>query len=377
MIEIEFDGQRFTGFTNARVSRSVEAASGTFSVTIKGVREGQPFIRGGSVKFFVDNELFLTGFIEQSVVSWNTSDHQTRITGRSKTADLIDSNVDGKLELNPSPDNGFTLKQLAEEVIKNIGLDISVKDSLGQDLKPFKGDSPGSGEVAEKGFNIIERYARKRQVFLTTNGDGDLVFVRGDQGRQNIDLIHAILPKDTSFNNILDGEINIDDSGRFGKYVFHSQGNPTFLSINNIPKDNKNIVERNNFVIDDEDNIRASRILQIQAENSTDVEELQERAQWEADIRKSRSLIYTYRVTGHSGGGVIYKPNRIIRVLDDYGFENDTELLIKDVTFEVSNDGGNITELNLVRKNAFTLIVAEPVKDKASKTTSKFEIPGL
>lgn len=371
MIEIEFDGQRFTGFTEARVSRSVEAVSGSFSVTVKGGREGQPFKRGGAVKFFVDSELFLTGFIEQMTVTYNASDHQTRLSGRSKTADLIDSHVDGTIELNPSAGDGFTLTQLAKQIIDNIGLDIIVDDTLVLDLKPFKGDSPASGEVAEKGFDIIERYARKRQVFLTTDGDGNLVFVRGDQGRQGAVLIHVTPPKDTSNNNILDGEINIDDSERFNKYIFHSQGNPTFFAKSDIPKDNENLVGRRSDC--DDPDIRPSRVLQLQAENSTDIEELEERARWEADIRKSRSLVYTYRVVGHSGGVGIYKPNRIIRVIDDFAFENDTELLIKDVTFEVSNDGGNTTSLNLVRKNAFTLIVEEPQKEEqASKSLFNF-----
>lgn len=375
MIEIEFDGQRFTGFTEARVSRSVEAVSGSFSVTVKGGREGQPFKRGGAVKFFVDNELFLTGFIEQTAIFYNSFDHTTSISGRSKTADLIDSHVDGKIELNPGADNGFTLTQLAEQIIKNIGLDIVVivNKELARDLKPFKGDSPGSGEVAARGFDIIEQYARKRQVFLTTDGDGNLVFVRGDQGKQEAVLIHVIPPKDTSGNNILDGEINIDDSERFNRYVFHSQGNPTQAAKSDIPKDDENLVGRKNKDRGQDPDIRKSRVLQLQAENSSDIEDLETRAQWEADIRKSRSLVYTYRVVGHSGGVGIYKPNRIIRVIDDFAFENDTELLIKDVIFEVSNDGGNTTSLNLVRKNAFTLIVEEPQKEKkASKSVFDF-----
>jgi len=371
MIEIEFDGQRFTGFTDARVSRSVEAASGAFSVTIKGTREGQPFKRGGAVKLFVDEELFLSGFIEQTIVTYNASDHFTTIAGRSKTGDLIDSHVDGKIELNPSTNQGFTLKQLANLVIDNIGVDITVDDTLVPDLEPFFGDSPFSGEVAEKAFEILERYARKRQVFLTNDKDGNLVFVRGNQGNQGAVLIHAIPPKDTSFNNILDGEISIDDANRFNKYVVHSQGNPTLFAKNDILKENKDIAEVTADVEDKE--IRAGRIMQIQAENSTDIEDAIKRAQWEADVRKSRSLVYTYRVLGHSGGVGIYKPNRLIRVIDDYGFENDTELLIKDVVFQVDNDGGNTTELTLVRKNAFTLIVEEPLKDKASTKTVLFE----
>jgi len=374
MIEIEFDGQRFTGFTEASVSRSVEAVSGIFSITVQGTREVLPFQRGGAVKLFVDNELFLTGFIEQSITTYNAFSHQTRLTGRSKTADLIDSHVDGGIELNPDAVGGFTLTQLAQKVITTLNLDIIVDDTLVPDLKPFNGDSPFSGEVAEKGFEILERYARKRQVLLTTNGDGSLVFVRGaDTLRQQAILVHVASPQDTSFNNILDGEIAIDDSERYNRYIFHSVGNPTFLSISNISKDNDNIVERNNLATDDE--IRESRVLQIQAENSTDLEELQERAQWEADVRKSRSLVYRYRVKGHSGGIGIYEPNRIIRVIDDFGFENDTELLIKDVSFEVDNNRGNTTLLTLVRKDAFTLTIAEPTKDKASKQVFKFQVP--
>jgi len=277
------------------------------------------------------------------------------------------------LNVRPWPDKGFTLKQLAEQVIKNIGLDITVDDEKVKDLEPFFGDSPGSGEVAEKGFDIIERYARKRQVLLTNNGDGNLVFIRGDQGQQDFKLIHRIPPEDTSFNNILEGEINIDDSDRFNRYVFHSQGNPVQASKSDIPKDDENLVGRKNKDKEQDPDIRKSRVLQLQAENSSDIEDLETRAQWEADVRKSRSLVYTYRVVGHSGGVGIYKPNRIIQVVDDYAFENDTELLIKDVTFEVDSDQGNTTQLTLVRKNAFTLIVEEPLKEEqANQTVNKY-----
>jgi len=366
MIELEVNSQRFVGWSSISVGRSIEMASGRFQFEALGQREGFPISQGAEVKVFVEDELFISGFIEQISTRYDTENHSVLISGRDKTADLIDSNLDGEIEINPP----FTLAQLAQKVLANIGLDLDVAVNDVSLLKPFDQDSPGSSETAHRAFDVIEQYARKRQALITFDGDNTLIFTRGSGERIDGFIKHVLGALD---NNVKSAEINLDNSERFGKYVFHSIANPSFLGLNDIKKTEENIVERK--VKEEDFDIRQSRILQIQAENSTDIADLQERVKWEANIRRARSVSYNYKMQGFKSESEIWKPNRIIKVTDDFAGLNNSDFLIKAVEFNFDLNTGSTTDLELVVPDAYSLQVQRPQSEKKADKINVFQLP--
>lgn len=368
MIELEIDGSRFAGWTTATVSRSIDAVSGRFSFEARGLNEANPFAAGQAVTVLTDDTLFLTGFIESVIINYSADNHVIRLSGRSNTADLIDSTLDGSIELNEN----ITLEQAIQKVLDFTGFKAKILNNVGPlDSLKFE-DTPFSSEVGQTQFAVIEQYARKAKVLVTQDAEGNIVLTRGGEERVPRGLLHEI---DNNANNVLNAEVSVNIVDRFSKYTYHSVGNPSSISkvssffSANEETTNEEISNRDNFELDDQ--IRDTRIFNQQAENSSEVADLKERAIWETNIRRARSISYNYTVTGHSIDGQIFEPNKIIKVKDDFAGITDSDLLIRNVTFQQSIDGGNTTSLNLIQPDAFRLQAERPQKDQKDSPTAE------
>ena len=159
-------------------------------------------------------------------------------------------------------------------------------------------------------------------------------------------------------NNIQSANVTYNDSNRFGKYVAKSQLNLVALNASG-STDSKNIVsQKSPNVIDNE--VRSSRQLVIQSESTSSDAELQKRIDWEANIRKTRSIVYATTVNYFSANGILWKPNQIVNIVDDFAGIN-AKLLINSVVF--IQDGYSMsTSLAFVNKDAYTLELNEPTK---------------
>ncbi|KKL58071.1 hypothetical protein LCGC14_2229060 [marine sediment metagenome] len=154
------------------------------------------------------------------------------ISGRDKPADIIDSTLDSKApngevfsDLRPP----ITLKTVIERTIASLGAapgqagsaEISVVDEVIPD--PFnEAEDLISPEPGDNAFEFIEKWARKRQVFLTSNGDGDVVIARGSEIQIDAFLIHRVNSDD---NNVISWSVDYDLTTRFNRYKMPSQRN--------------------------------------------------------------------------------------------------------------------------------------------------------
>ena len=171
-VVLEVNGTPYEGFTEINVKNSIEDFSGDFSfkATIEGIKF-LPFKGNEPCRVLIDDIPLITGYIESVDYSYDTNSHEVEISGRDKTADIIDSSIVGNIELN-SP----SLETIVKAVLSGLNLDITIINQAG-DIEPEK-DELVSAEVGENAFDFIEKYARKRGVLLSTNGDGNIVFTR-------------------------------------------------------------------------------------------------------------------------------------------------------------------------------------------------------
>ena len=93
------------------------------------------------------------------------------------------------------------------------------------------------------------------------------------------------------------------------------------------------------------------------------------RATWEANIRRARSFEYEATVQGHSRNaqGDIWRVNQLVRVLDQFA-GIDAILLIKKVSFESSLNSGNTTKLCMVVKDAYSLQAEQDAREARANT---------
>ena len=108
--------------------------------------------------------------------------------------------------------------------------------------------------------------------------------------------------------------------------------------------------------------VRKGRQLILVAEKSSSNEQAKERATWEANIRKTRSQVYTVVVQGYrSDSGVLWSVNNLASIVDEFS-DIDAQMLINSVKFMFSAAEGSRTEIGFVPKDSYQVKISEPVE---------------
>ncbi len=350
-IQLEVSGDRYEGFDGAEVEIRLDALSNTFSFEASSSRRLLlPFKGGEPCRVFVDGEVVLTGNIEVVTVEYSAGSHNISVQGRDKTGDLLDSTLPAFSDLRGP---GLTLRSVIERTIQELGVDIEVIENV--TTEPFnEAEDIGSPEPGENAFEFIERWARKRQVLLTSDPDGNIVIESGS-GESVRGLIQNIVDEDD--NNILSSSVSYDTTGRYNLYKFVSSMNVSAL---NFAGDigTGDIVDQSGNDVRDID-VRAGRILVMTPENSSSSEQNDVRAEWEKNIRKARGSVYSVILHDfRDQDGALWQVNRRVAVADDFA-DIAGQMLINSVLFTDNLDGSTCT-LTMVPPDAYNLEASEP-----------------
>lgn len=344
MINVQLNGVDFKNFDRVAVFRSMEDVSGAFSFSSTANAENLfPIKKGDAVKIIVDGTQVIDGFVEKLAVSYGPGEHTITVTGRDKLADLIDSTVTGDKEFTGK----VSLVEIAESILNGLSLsEIKVIDET-DGIDPFEETEITSAEVGKNAFEFLELYARKRQVLLSTDGAGNLLMQRASTNFFP-GTIRNTKP-DNPQNNVKSATLESDDTSRFNQYIAQSQLNPFSLDAGTTPEQ---ISGQDGTAKDGA--IRSTRILEFNAEESSDDFTSTERAKWESNIRRARSLSYKPKLQGHSIGDEVWKPNVLVKVVDDF-CDIQATMLVRSVTYEQTLGDGSTTTLDLTYRDAYTL----------------------
>jgi prophage tail gpP-like protein len=350
-MNLEVNGVAYENFTAASAELRLDALSNTFAfeaVSVAGTP--LPFKGGEACRVLIDDDPVVTGYIEVVDVNYDTRDHSISITGRDKTGDLLDSNISSLSDLRAP----ISLKGVIEQIIKHLEIDLTVIDNATPALFNAAEDL-GAPEPGENAFEFIEGLARKRQVLLTSDSDGNIVITQATAVDSGAALQNIIGATD---NNILSGTVSYDRTGRFNIYRFAATLNPIAL-LSAGQTDLAELVDQGDGITDAD--IRTGRQLVLIAEGPSSKDENNRRATWEANIRRARGRVYSVTVAGHRHAGFtgkLWTINTLVTVKDEFA-DIDAQMLINSVSFNF-DQGGRTTTLTLVEKDAYTLALAEP-----------------
>ena len=284
-ITLEVNGEKLDGFQDASVSRSIETLSGlfTFSTTIREtddrVLQNKLKVQD-SVRVFVGDDLVLTGRIEDLTVSYDAGSHNIRVSGRDKTADLIDSSI-----LQQSYSQRDFLK-LTRKVLDDNGYsDIKITDNSNSDLT-LPNINTITIKEGESIFQFIDRYAKYLRIFVNSDNEGNLVLAT-EGSRSNGGALISI--KNGLNNNILNASLNTISNQRFNIIEAKAQGdNDSFGEIS---------VDQNGLFSDSEVVSPRRKIISIPDVNTAS--DLQKIAEWESTVRRARGRRYNCKVVGY------------------------------------------------------------------------------
>lgn len=363
MITLLVNGIVYTGFTEIEVAKSLDNFCGSFMFAASwqpGTAQ-LPFAVGSAVQVQVDTKLLMTGIVDKISVEYSSDLHTLRIEGRDKTSDVLDSTSDGKFEIIP-PETliGLTARLLALYHI--VGITASLDPSVGT-IDPFAATEAISGNVGDPVHEIIERHARLRQVFSITDVNGNILFIRGGSAVASQQLVSNASAK----SNVKAGRATYDFSKRFNQYNAWSQDTVGVALTDNPDGTPQEIagagITRLEGATDSA--IRLSRTLNFISEKSMTGENLTDRATWEANVRRARSIEYVATVQGHTQTGKSdpWVLNTLVNV-DDLFCDIRSQLLIKSLKFKQNLIDGTITEIGCTAADAYSLKASDDARKK-------------
>jgi prophage tail gpP-like protein len=359
MLTVEINNRKHNEFISISVTTALDIFARSFSFIMSPeVFYNSEANTGSAVKIFADNKLILTGFIGSFNNSYSKKNHTVIVSGRSKTADLIDSTIGANVSFQGKISLKTVAKKLAFELLRQpliptelpeelLTLNVVVED----DIDDYQDNESLDEELGQTYFEVLEKFARKRQVLLTDNEFGDIVFTRGHgktSGKSRFVLQNII---NGSNNNVIKGFFSQDESKLFNLYDAESQPSKGIITrIKTLGSDG--LISGGGVALDER--IRYSRKFVFITENSSTSSECTKRARWEANIRQARSTTYTATTSGHSFRGIPWKHNELVS-MNDEKVRVRANFLINSVNFNQTTKGGSTTTLTCVLPSSYNI----------------------
>jgi len=362
-IIVSVDGISYDGFKEVYIRRSLDTVSGFFRLIVNSHDVSKfPLKMGQTCEIFIDNNQVINGFIEKIDVIYGayqgSQDHNLIIEGRDKTSDLVDSTLDGEFTYNGST----SLVTIISDVISKIGISgVNVINNV-PDLESYNDDYIVSSSVGDNAFEFLERYARLREVLLTSDGQGNILITRAADGNPTSSLINT--KELGNVGNIISARMVYDNTKRYSKYTAFSQAQ--ISSLNYFASNTNDLTDISGQSIDE--GIRGSRLYNFINENNATREECEKRAKWERNSRISPSKVYVPTVFGFRDGdsNTLWSPNKIVRVQDEFA-NMSSDLLLNVVEFSQGLTAGSKTTLTLIDKDSYSTKIAISRSEEQSR----------
>lgn len=338
-IHLEINGERYEGFTDIAINDSIESFSSSFSfsATVKENKLGvllNEIRLGDEAKVFIDDNLKITGFIEDIEEEGDASSHSITFSGRDIGGDIIDSDIRQKSY------NQKNFELLINLVLKDNGFSIKVVNKVG--LLKLETNEVIKTKQGETIFEFLDRYAKKLQVLLKISNKGELLIIREDDSVVKNMLINNY----TADTNILSSRLKLSTVDRFNTIEIYSQSNNKTHSKVGVSQKGKAT----------DPQIRTTRTRIALMNTATDNKTLNALAQWDVNLRRAKGSRYTCRVVGfYSSSKTIWQPNTLVDIID-YRAQIEGTFLVQGVQF-VQNTQGSFTTLDIVEQGSFKTVV--------------------
>lgn len=357
--DIRVNGQPFALWESATVQRSIDSNAGVFRFTNSSTTpiSGYPVHVGDFVEILIQGEQKVAGYVDETTGSQDAGTHTIDVSGRDNIQDLIDSSVPDAAKITAGP---VALAQLCRQVITAIGADIGVVERV-PDVAEFTADDLQAAASGETCMAYLVAFARKRQVYLVPDGGGNLVIYRPSlSDKASGVIIHKV---GNRTNNVISYTVRRSHAQRYNTYLCRSQDNFGFDPFADYSGSG---TDRNSGATDSE--IRATRYLEVQAEESMSTTECGGRAAEESNIRRALGMEYTVTVAGNTQtDGTLWDFGQFVNIIDDYA-DISGNYLIKTVEYAIDIRKGTRTRLVCVPPDAYQ-VTAEPTR--ASKRSAR------
>jgi prophage tail gpP-like protein len=314
-LKIEIERKEFTEFNALRISYAIDSGCAAFSFdTIFNASKGlsnniKPF-GNEEIKIYYNNKNIFNGKIEKITSGYSNSGSNINIQGRSNSAILLDTQVDGG--------------HLSNSTLNSLSTKFGYGDLL---IAPTEQYSVFDWDNGDNAFDILSKYASQKGYWAIPNFNGKLEFIKIDK------LTNANISMQDGDENVLSITASYDTTKRFNEYVGIKKDKKTIIKDNSISNRGKKFFRANDIVSDLEQVAKLGRSKSIS--DSMNFSVILSTWEWEKKLFLPGILIYLT-----SPMNMIYKQSKFC---------------IKQVDYTYDINGGYITELQLCLPSVFTL----------------------
>lgn len=350
VVELRTAGKIFAGWTTININRSIESLSGYFDLGVNvqpdtdlsSLSPGQPFT------LTINGQTVITGYLDGRRRNMTADSMSITITGRDKTADLIDCAAvyQGRQWKNR------TLAQIAGDLCAPYGVKVRWELTDKASSAPF---TTFTLDYSETVYEALGRASRARGVLMTSNAAGELVFTRADDTQTDKLVLGG---------NLLELEFDEDDRDRFSEYLVVGHGRASGKTGDD--QDAKSIASQKGQVKDSE--IRRYRPTIILADSKTDAKSAEGRAVREMRRRLAKSRTFEAKVDGWlRRDGSLWMPNLLVDIDASKFSMNTGPLLVSKVVLALDDRTGVMTTLTLTPRDGWLVPVEPDSKTKKSR----------
>jgi prophage tail gpP-like protein len=348
-VTLRVNGINYGGWLDVEITSGIERQARDFKLGITrtwpGATDIPRRVRAGDVcEVFIGADKVLTGYVDATPISYDDASVSVGVTGRSKTADLVDCSATHKT----GQWRNAKIERIASDLAKPYGIKVINQIDTGAAISDHQIDT---GETA---YESIGRLLSLRQMLSTDNADGDLVLINAGSGGNAATALEY-------GQNILRADCALDYKDVFSEYVSKGQraGNDN---------DYADAVAGVTASVQNS-GVKRYRNLIIQQTGNVTALDCQQRVKYERVYRNARAIETAYAVQGwRQHSGELWLPNQMVHVKDPViGFDDD--LLIVEVGYRIGS-GGTTCTLKVAPKEGY-IPSPENTKTAAAKKAGK------
>lgn len=213
---ISINGKSFGGWKDVVITRSIQALTSSFVMSYTDTWNASKiesyaawFIKpGDSCEVSLNDELILTGYVDQVQNQYDADSHEYSVQCRDKTGDLVDCSPGSTLF---GDRQNQDILQIARALTAPFGISVLVDGtvSLGKRFEKLSIDHGSSV------FDVLETMSKMRGLIFTTDSKGRLYLTSAGGKRARTALIEG--------ENVLSARVTLDHSRRFKDYFVYGQ----------------------------------------------------------------------------------------------------------------------------------------------------------
>lgn len=287
-VTLNIAGQTYRRWTSVSIKRGLKQVCSQFSLETP-AELSPAIVPFQPCSVSDDGDLLLTGYIVSVAIDVDAQTSKARITGQSKTQDLVDCMP----EFGTNQFDGSTLDAIARTIAAAFGIGVVI--GAGVDVGDpfpvtrFKRD--------ETGFAFLERLARQRAVLLTDDAAGNLVLATAGTARAPASLAMG------KSGNVARSQGRLNGKGRFSKYTILSQAGISLTGSD---------VQTDVEAVANDGGVPRYRPWSGLAETASLVGDAQKRANWEAAHRSGQAVQATFTVPEWRANGILWQQNQLV-----------------------------------------------------------------